>query len=74
MAILFADDHILRDVDQTAGQVAGAVSYTHLDVYKRQPILCMVGVLVLIHHHIAKAVLIAGAHLLVCLLYTSRCV
>ena len=23
MAILFADDHILRDVDQTAGQVAG---------------------------------------------------
>lgn len=37
-----------------------------------KPILCMVGVLVLIHHHIAKAVLIAGAHLLVFLQQLHR--
>ena len=47
----------------------GTVSYTHLDVYKRQPHLR-------IHHIIIHRIKSqqAGGHLTICLLYTSRCV
>ena len=49
-----------------------AVSYTHLDVYKRQVLAILVFVVVTI----AKGVRIVpqGEEWIVCLLYTSRCV
>ena len=68
------------------GNEAGSVSYTHLDVYKRQAVLLLVEQIDqrdrLRHFDQALAVLIALScqplrqflNVIPCLLYTSRCV
>ena len=48
----------------------GAVSYTHLDVYKRQ----ILGILCVVHLGHALLFFIIPAQSHTCLLYTSRCV
>ena len=61
-------DRFLDLTPQSLGKYFKSVSYTHLDVYKRQ--VQVVYAVMSLH----SAVLNSVAHLNSCLLYTSRCV
>ena len=74
-------DAILSDLAKITGQKAVAVSYTHLDVYKRQGLWLCTGarcrglcVCTQRRRHAGAAPDGGDAHLILCLLYTSRCV
>ena len=81
------DKLVIDDVNRVSpkktagGKGLNAVSYTHLDVYKRQGLgRALLGLVINVEESIALVVAVGPAELVlqaphkVCLLYTSRCV